>query len=177
MAPVRVSKFRHVHGTSAPKERSCDGRCYENTGNAPAASPDSNGIDGNTQYFAIPWQGGGGPFTIIPLGATGRQAPVPKVFQGHSGPIQDLGFSPFQNTVVASSSEDSTVRVWNFSDAVFDENSEILPQKTRHIEDSTVRVWNFSDAVSDVGGPLTRDVGVESSVELKGHSKKATLLR
>ena len=85
MAPVRISKFRHVHGSSAPKERSQaalprrqptgrgtpgqhpapaerrpaaprTGRCYENTGNAPAASPDSNGIDGNNNYFAIPWQ-------------------------------------------------------------------------------------------------------------------------
>ena len=163
MAPVRISKFRHVHGSSAPKERSQaalprrqptgrgtpgqhpapaerrpaaprTGRCYENTVNAPAASPDSNGIDGNNNYFAIPWQvsaprpapraprpdphaplsaarhdscaaavphrapalspcvhasqGGGGPFTIIPLSATGRAAALPNLFQGHSGPVQ-----------------------------------------------------------------------------------------
>lgn len=36
------------------------------------------------------------------------------VFNGNSMPVQDLDFSPFHETVIATASEDSTVRVWNF---------------------------------------------------------------
>ena len=44
-------------------------------------------------------------------------------------------------------------------------------------EDTTVRVWNFGGALDEEGGALARDVGAESSVVLEGHHKKTTLLR
>ena len=60
---------------------------------------------------------------------------------------QDLDFSPFHETVIASASEDSTVRVWNFEGKL------------------------------DPTTALTENQNEECSVLLKGHSKKATLVR
>ena len=62
-------------------------------------------------------------------------------------PVQDLEFSPFHETVIATASEDSTVRVWNFEGKL------------------------------DAKTPLAEDQGDDLSAALKGHGKKATLVR
>ena len=114
------------------------------------------------RYFAIPWQGGGGPFLVNPLKKTGKIEPTPFLFQGHAGAVLDVDFSPFDSEVrspprthgpgglrasasecaalsfvpmvacqcllwcvvcvpfqvIASASEDSLLRVWNFKSYV-----------------------------------------------------------
>jgi hypothetical protein len=57
-----------------------------------------------SRYFALPWQGGGGPFVVHNLGATGRLDPIPKMFQGHQASVQDLDFSPFYDELIVSAS-------------------------------------------------------------------------
>ena len=69
------------------------------------------------------------------------------VLNGHSMPVQDLDFSPFHETVIATASEDSSVRVWNFEGKL------------------------------DPRTPLAEDLGEDTSAVLKGHGKKATLVR
>lgn len=139
---VRNSKFRHVHGSSGNKEV-----WYENLNCAPSATPDSNLVACNTKYLAVAWRGGGGPFVVHPMACTGKMSSTPKMFQGHSGPVQDLDFSPFYDEVIASVSEDASVKVWNFKD-------KLTPE-----------------------APMAEDVGEECATTLSGHSKKVTLVR
>jgi hypothetical protein len=95
--------------------------CYEGLQPASISAPDSNLVAANSKYFAVAWKGGGGPFVVYPLACTGKMETVvnkevmpPAVINGHSMPVQDLDFSPFHASVIASASEDSSVRVWNF---------------------------------------------------------------
>ena len=113
---VRGSKYRHVFGKALAKEG-----WYEGIQSAGISAPDSNLVACNAKYFALAWKGGGGPFVVHPLTRTGKLERVvdkevisTSVFNGHSMPVQDLDFSPFHETVIATASEDSTVRVWNF---------------------------------------------------------------
>jgi coronin-1B/1C/6 len=37
----------------------------------------------------------------------------PPLFTGHSGPVLDTDFNPFNERIVASASEDANVRIWS----------------------------------------------------------------
>ncbi|KAL8271949.1 hypothetical protein Esti_004073 [Eimeria stiedai] len=64
-------------------------------------------------YIAAPWDvGGGGMMGLIKLSDCGRNPPVTKI-KGHTGSIQDLAFSPFYESILASGSEDMTIRIWD----------------------------------------------------------------
>ncbi|KAL8440011.1 hypothetical protein Efla_004927 [Eimeria flavescens] len=49
---------------------------------------------------------------LIKLSDCGRNPPVTKI-KGHTGSIQDLAFSPFYQSILASGSEDMTIRIWD----------------------------------------------------------------
>lgn len=98
----------HVFGQPAKKEE-----CYDNiklTKNA----WDSNYIAVNPQYLAICWQtGGGGAVGVVPLKKTGKLGDGDVgLFSGHKGPVLDIAFSPFNDNILASSSEDCTIKIW-----------------------------------------------------------------
>jgi len=105
MKVVRDSKFRHVHG-DALKVR------YEDLRLSSKAT-ESSGIRGNSKFFCFPWEsGGGGTLAVIPLSRTGRMPRDLPLITGHSGPILDFEFNPFDDHMLLSASEDMTMKVW-----------------------------------------------------------------
>ncbi|XP_021361493.1 coronin-2B-like isoform X3 [Mizuhopecten yessoensis] len=104
---VRSSKFRHVFGRAHRKEQ-----CYENikiTRNA----HDSNFCAVNPKFIAVVVESsGGGSFLCIPLHQTGRvDVNAPRI-SGHAGKVLDIKWSPFSDYMIASCSDDNTVKVW-----------------------------------------------------------------
>ncbi len=72
--------------------------CYDNI-QCTSSAADSNLIAANEKYFAVPWQGGGGPFFVNQLDKPGKVDATPSLFQGHSGAVLDLDFNPFATEV------------------------------------------------------------------------------
>ncbi|XP_048242760.1 coronin-2B-like isoform X5 [Haliotis rufescens] len=104
---MRSSKFRHVFGKPFRKEM-----CFENI------RITKNAHDGcfcavNTKNIAVVTENaGGGAFVVLPVNQGGRvDMNIPKV-SGHSGAILDIKWNPFDNQVIASGSDDSTVKIW-----------------------------------------------------------------
>lgn len=59
-------------------------------------------------------QGGGGPFTVLSYKSPG---PVPigqPVYNGHTGNVLDFDFNPFHDYIIASGSEDASIKVGQF---------------------------------------------------------------
>lgn len=104
---VRSSKFRHVFGKAVRKDDHYDNLMPGTAG------PDSNLCDVNSKFFGLPWRGGGGPFVVWPLSKTGRLPPDVPLCTGHGGPVMDLAFSPFHDNIIASASDDTTVKIWD----------------------------------------------------------------
>ena len=52
---------------------------------------------------------GGGAFAVIPLGERGKLPDLIPLFKGHSGPVLDTDFNPFNDRILASGSEDGKV--------------------------------------------------------------------
>ncbi|KAJ8962012.1 hypothetical protein NQ314_005794, partial [Rhamnusium bicolor] len=108
---VRSSKFRHVYGEPAKREK-----CYDNiqiTKNA----HDSQFCAVNPKFIAIVTEvAGGGAFIVIPINCTGRLDFNANRVTGHSGPILDIKWNPFNDNVIASCSDDCTIKLWHIPD-------------------------------------------------------------
>ncbi|XP_050293118.1 coronin-2B-like isoform X1 [Anthonomus grandis grandis] len=108
---VRSSKFRHVYGEPAKRDK-----CYENiqiTKNA----HDSQFCAVNPKFLAVVTEvAGGGAFIVVPINCTGRLDFNAHKITGHSGPILDIKWNPFNDNVIASCSDDCTIKLWHIPD-------------------------------------------------------------
>ncbi|KAM9368002.1 coronin-2A [Phaethornis superciliosus] len=104
----RTSKFRHVYGKAASKEKCYD--CVPITRNV----HDNQFCAVNPHFIAVVTEcAGGGAFLVIPIQQTGKLDPhYPKIC-GHKGNVLDIKWNPFNDFVIASCSEDATVKIWD----------------------------------------------------------------
>lgn len=106
---VRASKFRHVHGEAEKKQY-----CYSEL--RPLSAGEGNYIAANKNYFAIPLQGGGGPVLAHPIKEPKRfPAKFPTV-NVHKGKVLDIAFNPFYDNLMASCSDDATIKMVKLPD-------------------------------------------------------------
>jgi len=108
---VRRSKFRHVFGNLEKREK-----CFDNI-RVSKASWDSTFTAVNPKFFAVIVESvGGGAFLVLPHTKTGRVVPDHPLVAGHKGPVLDISWCPHNDNVIASASEDCTVKVWAIPD-------------------------------------------------------------
>jgi coronin-1B/1C/6 len=105
---VRQSKYRHVFGKAFKKEK-----CYDNIKLSRNAW-DSNYICANLKFFAVCVEAaGGGSFVVVPFEAKGKLKSDYPLVAGHKAAVLDVDFNPFNDTIIASASEDGTAKLWN----------------------------------------------------------------
>eukprot|EP00090_Calanus_glacialis_P031332 TRINITY_DN5161_c0_g1_i1.p1 TRINITY_DN5161_c0_g1~~TRINITY_DN5161_c0_g1_i1.p1 ORF type:complete len:623 (-),score=166.62 TRINITY_DN5161_c0_g1_i1:111-1979(-) len=160
---IRASKFRHVYGLPAKKEK-----CYENVRISRNAH-DSNYCAANPKFLAVVVEvGGGGSFLVLPLEKCGRIEHNSWKVAGHAGPVLDIKWNPFNDNIIASASEDCLIKLWYIPDGgIASDLKESLIQLTGHrrrvgiIEwhptaenilvsasyDHTIIVWNIARGV------------------------------
>lgn len=49
------------------------------------------------------------------------------LYRGHTGPVLDTDFNPFNDYVIASGAEDSKVMIWNIPEEYAEEQEDITP--------------------------------------------------
>ncbi|KIV90484.1 hypothetical protein PV10_07786 [Exophiala mesophila] len=108
---VRSSKYRHVFGRPTRKEQ-----CYDNVRISKNAW-DTNLIKANPEYLAVNWDSsGGGAFAVIPTREKGRLPERIPLFRGHTAVVLDTDWNPFNDSLVASGSDDGKVFLWRVPD-------------------------------------------------------------
>eukprot|EP00076_Gallus_gallus_P049144 XP_424946.4 coronin-2A isoform X1 [Gallus gallus] len=104
----RSSKFRHVYGKAASKEKCYD--CVPITHSV----HDNHFCAVNPHFIAVVTEcAGGGAFLVIPIHQTGKLDPHYPRICGHKGNVLDIKWNPFNDFVIASCSEDATVKIWD----------------------------------------------------------------
>ncbi|KAL6705422.1 Coronin-like protein crn1 [Coniothyrium glycines] len=104
---VRASKYRHVFGKGTKKEQ-----CYDNLRISKNAW-DTNLIKANPEYVSVNWEAsGGGAFAVIPITERGRVPDQIPLFRGHTAAVLDTDWSPFNDSLIASASDDGKVFIW-----------------------------------------------------------------
>ncbi|KAF8596856.1 microtubule binding protein [Ceratobasidium sp. AG-I] len=121
---VRPSKYRHVFGQSAKKEWGIENVKVSNS------AWDTNLISASGSYLALNWNAsGGGAFSILPLASPFRPLPhslpykLPDLIplaRGHTAPVLDTDWSPFNDSVVVSGGEDGRILIWKVEASQFE---------------------------------------------------------
>lgn len=146
---VRASKFRHVF-CDPPRPDAT----YSNL-RLSTVTGEQNYIKANSQYFAVGTQGGGGPFAVIPLNKPGRYEGDYPLITGHSAPVLDFDFNPFNDNIVASCSEDQTIKIWGIPEGGLTTNI-VEPIVDLHGHSRKVTLLAFhptaSNVLASVGG-------------------------
>lgn len=161
---VRPSKYRHVYGTCAKRDFS-----YDNL-RVSANAWDTNMVKANPLFLSVNWQSsGGGAFAVIPHAQVGKLPDNYPLYRGHTGPVLDTDFNPFNDYVIASGAEDSKVMIWNIPEEYAEEQEDIAPllklsghgRKVGHVlfhpvaenvlasasTDLTIKLWDIEKGV------------------------------
>ncbi|KAM4808719.1 coronin-2A [Rhinophrynus dorsalis] len=104
----RISKYRHVFGKPANKENCYD--CVPIT----RSVHDNHFCAVNPNFIAVVTEcAGGGAFLVIPIQQSGKLDPHHPKVCGHRGNVLDIKWNPFDDYVIASCSEDTSVKIWD----------------------------------------------------------------
>ena len=91
-------------------------QCYDNLRISTNAW-DSNLVKCSKDYISINWQaGGGGAFAVIPVNERGRLPDHLPLFRGHTAVVLDTDWSPFNDSLIASASDDGKAFIWKVPD-------------------------------------------------------------
>ena len=134
---VRASKFRHVFAENPKIEHSWVGmRLATTTG-------EQSYIKASGKYFALATAGGGGPFSVYDLAHPGRVKEQGNQVLGHSSAVLDFDWNPFDDCMIASASDDSTVKVWQIpEDGMKDNITEPVVDLRGHGRKVMLCKWN-----------------------------------
>lgn len=114
---MRKSKFRHVFGQAEKRDQGYDGIRVTRT------SWESTYCAVNPKFVAVITEAaGGGAFLVLPLSKVGRVATDHPLVAGHKGAVLDIQWCPHNDNVIASASDDCTVKVWQIPDKGLDSN-------------------------------------------------------
>jgi hypothetical protein len=151
---VRSSKVRHLFGQEAkPETHVQDLKLGAGVG-------DHQYIKGNTKFFACAAKGGGGCMYVLPLDTHGKlPASTPQV-TGHSSNVLDMDFNPFHENILASTSEDMTVKIWGIPEGGLTANLDTpLVNFTQHNKKVTFAL--FHPVAANVLGTASGDQTVK----------------
>mmetsp|Transcript_4244 Transcript_4244/g.6539 ORF Transcript_4244/g.6539 Transcript_4244/m.6539 type:complete len:441 (-) Transcript_4244:190-1512(-) len=151
---VRASKFRHVFCDPARPDAT-----YQNF-RLSTVTGEQNYIKANPLYFAVGLQGGGGPFAVVPLANPGRFEAEMPIVAGHSAAVLDFEFNPFHDQLVASASEDQTVKVWGIPEGGLTSNL-VDPLVDLHGHSRKVTLLRFHPTASNVLASVSSDQTVK----------------
>jgi len=146
MFKIRQSKYRHVY-CDAPKQ------AMNYTGfRVATATGEQQYIKASTKYWSVAMFGGGGPMVVGRHDRPGRfEDGGSPILKGHSGTVLDTEWSPFDDSMLATASEDSLIKLWSIPD----------DWEPTDIKGRGKKGDDFSDSLMD----------------LEGHRKKVTLIR
>jgi len=133
----RASKYRHVFANE-PTKGIWDG--VKLTKNA----WDSNYSSASSKWIAMAWEsGGGGSVGILDATKPGKLEPtkVP-LLTGHKGAVLDLDFSPFNDNILATGSEDTKINIWNLTGGFDGHKSDVSQVLSGHTKKVGVLKWH-----------------------------------
>ena len=134
---VRSSKVRHLFGAEQkPEEHIMDLKLGSGVG-------DHSYIKGNTKFLATAAKGGGGCLYVLPLTMQGKVPPSTPLITGHSSNVLDCDFNPFHENILATTSEDMTVKIWGIPEGGLTSNLDTpLVNLTTHNKKTTFATFH-----------------------------------
>lgn len=121
----------------------------------------------NHKFIAASWEGAFYQISILDKNNPHKVASKLPLIRGHREPITDLHWSPFYSDLLASSSEDGTVKFWKIPDDGIKEDITNETQKF-HEHPRKVLLFRFHPSSSDIAGSCGLDKTIKVWSVLKG---------
>ncbi len=103
----------------------------------------------NTNFLAISWNSSGGSVAIFEANNPIRCPANLPLVRGHKGPVVDVKFSPFRSDLMATASNDNTIKLWEIPQGGLTQDlNEELQNYTGH--GRKVSFVNFNPVCSDL---------------------------
>mmetsp|Transcript_11376 Transcript_11376/g.46094 ORF Transcript_11376/g.46094 Transcript_11376/m.46094 type:complete len:456 (+) Transcript_11376:346-1713(+) len=164
---VRASKYRHVYVEPPKTEETYRGFRLS------TATGEQQYVKGNTKFFALALSGGGGPMAVVPYANKGTYATSTPIIAGHKGAVLDFDFNPFHEHLIASASEDLTIKVWGIPpDGLAETLTEPLVDLHGHAR--KVTLLRFHPTANNVLGSVSGDFSVKVWDIEKGSEVQST---
>ena len=120
------------------------------------ATTEGNKMAINNKFMALSWNYDRGGIAIFNPNEYSYGKPDQKLFKGHNGKIFDLKFSPFCSDLLASASEDCTIKLWKIPEEGLKEDiKQDVQMYTGHKRKVSLVAFN----------PLAADVIASTSVD------------
>ena len=149
---MSYSKYRNVFG-SIKKEKFSDIDICE-------MSTEGNLMAVNSNFLAISWNSAGGSVAIFDASNPIRCPANLPLVRGHKSQIVDVKFSPFRQDLLATASNDNTVKLWEIPQGGLTKDlNEELQNFTGHAR--KVSFVNFNPVCSDLIGSASFDNSVQ----------------
>ena len=153
------SKYRNLFGEEYRYKYHHINLCKANT--------DGNKIAINNKFMALTWDYDRGGIAIFDPNEYSYGKPDQKLIKGHTGRIFDVKFSPFRTDLLATASEDCTVKLWTIPKegltqdlkndsqtylghkrkvCLIDFNKHVADVVASASVDNTVQIWNMIKA-------------------------------
>ena len=101
---MSYSKYRNVYG-EVKRDKFSDMDICE-------MSSEGQLMAANTNFLAISWNSSGGSVAIFQANNPMRCPANLPLVRGHKGPVVDVKFSPFRSDLMATASNDNTIKLW-----------------------------------------------------------------
>ena len=107
----QVSKLRNVYG-DPKKEKFTDVLMAEVTSEGSLLAV-------NSTFLAVSWQGVGGCVGVFDANTPNRISSEIPLIRGHDSYVSDVKFSPFRTNLLATGSDDTTIKLWEIPQDFF----------------------------------------------------------
>lgn len=189
MPLFRQSKYRHIY-CDDPKPEACWSGFRLST-----SAGDSQFVKASAKYCCVSLVGGGGPVGVFNL-STPQKFPVAAcpLLSGHSGTVIDFDWNPFDDSMLATASEDSDIKIWSIPEnwgcpsgdrTVLDESLVTLEEHRKKVmylrfnptannvlasvsSDETVKIWDIEKGCSVSSFDEMPDLGQDVVWDVKG---------
>jgi len=159
-------------------------------------------VRASAKFFSVAVRGGGGPVLVLPFSAIGKLPHGYPTINGHSAAVYDTAWSPFNDNMLATGSDDTTVKIWSIPDGGLTETMKdpvtTLSGHGKPVsllswhptaegvlasagKDPSVRVWDVAAGVTKVTlegfGGLVQDTAWSGTGALLATSDKAKVAK
>jgi len=133
---------------------------------------DHNYVKGNSKFFAVAVRGGGGPILVLPYDKVGKLPRGYPLINGHLAPVYDLAWCPANDNILASGSDDCTVKIWLVPEGGLTETiKDPLQTLTGHGKPVSLLAWH------PTASNVLASVGKEPSVRIWDVEKGTCMLK
>lgn len=152
----RVSKFRHLKGTSGHKSTH-----IENIRNiSRQISGECDGFHANPDRVAVPLSGPGGKIAVLELKKTGRLPDGVMPALVHGATVMDFQWNPFDNQRLAVACDDGMIRLWEIPESGLAEPTN-EPKYIIKAHTDKIYLIKFHPLASDVLASASYDMTVK----------------